>query len=60
MGIFAKQLNKNDINTQDDLISEIENAWEQLNQETIENWIDSISGQIMECINNERDRINYL
>ena len=60
MGIFAKQLNKNDINTQDDLISEIENAWEQLNQETIENWIDSISGRIMEYINNERDRINYL
>ena len=59
MGILAKQLNKKDINTQADLISEIENAEKHLSQETIDNWIDSMPGQIMECIKNNGDRINY-
>ena len=58
-GILAEQLNKKDINAQADLISEIENAWEHLSQETIDNWIDSMPGRIMKCIKNEWDRINY-
>ena len=53
MEILAEQLNKKDINTIADLISEIENAWEQLNQETIDNWIDYMPRRIMECIKNE-------
>ena len=58
-GLLAEELNKKDINTQTDLISEIQNAWDQLSQEMIDNWIDSMSGRIMECIKNEEDRINY-
>ena len=58
-GILAEQLNKKDINTQAELISEIENAWEQLSQLTIDNWIDFMPGRIMKCIKNEGDRINY-
>ena len=46
---------KKDINTKADLISEIENAWEQLNQETFDNWIDSMPGRIMQCIKNWRN-----
>ena len=54
MEILAEQLNKKDINNKADLISEIENAWEQLNIETIDNWIDSMPGRILEWIKNER------
>ena len=53
MEILAEQLDKKDINNKADLISEIENAWEQLNTETIDNWIDSMPGRILECIKNE-------
>ena len=60
MGILAEQLNKKDMNTQTDLISEIENAWEKLSQEIIDNWFDSIPGKlcsvlrmkVIELINN--------
>ena len=37
LGILDEQLNKKDMNTQTDLISEIENAWEKLSQEIIDN-----------------------
>ena len=53
MEILVEQINKKDINNKADLISEIENALEQLNQETIDNWIDSMPGLILECIKNE-------
>ena len=59
MEILAKQLNKKDINAQGDLISEIENAWKQLSQETIDIWIDSLPRRIMEWIKNEGDQIKY-
>ena len=36
-GNISRTVKKKDINTKADLISEIENAWEQLNQETIDN-----------------------
>ena len=41
------------------VISEVKEIWEELNQEYIDNWIESMSSRLQECMNNEGDWINY-
>ena len=41
------------------VISEVKEIWEELNQEYIDNCIESMSSRLQECMNNEGDWINY-
>ena len=45
--MIAQELNGKNIQTQAELFEEIEKAWERLDQNKIDNAIDSISGRIM-------------
>ena len=55
MEILAEQLNIIDIYTKANLIKKkIEKGLEQLNQQTIDNRIDTMPGWILEYIKNER------
>ena len=42
-----------------EVISEVKEIWEELNQEYIDNCIESMPSRLQECINNEGDWINY-
>ena len=41
------------------VISEVKEIWEELNQEYIDNCIESMSSRLQECMNNEGGWINY-
>ena len=41
------------------VISEVREIWEELNQEYIDNCIESMSSRLQECMNNEGYWINY-
>ena len=44
---------------QSDLMQTIKSAWDEIDQEVIENCIDSMSGRINNCISINGDKINY-
>ena len=57
--MIAQELNGKNIQTQAGLFEEIEKAWEKLDQNKIDNAIDSIPGRIMDWISKEGDKTGY-
>ena len=47
------------IMTQSDLIEALKSAWDEIDQEVIENYKDSMPGRINDCISINRDKVNY-
>ena len=41
------------------LIEAVEKAWNNIDDKTIENWVDSMQGKLIECIKRDVERINY-
>ena len=58
-GIMVGKLRKKIISTQSELIELVNQEWEKIDQEQIDNWIDSMSGRIIEWIDHDEDRIKY-
>ena len=58
-GIMVGKLRKKNISTQSELIELVNQEWEKIDQEQIDNWIDSMSGRIIEWIDHDGDRIKY-
>ena len=59
LGIMVGILRKKNISTQSELIKLVNQEWEKIDQEQIDNRIDSMSGRITEWIDHDRDRIKY-
>jgi transposase len=57
--ILKNKVSKVKVNTKEEFIKCIENKWNEISQETINNIIDSMPKRIKEVINNEGDSINY-
>ena len=57
--MIAQELNGKNIQIQAELFEEIEKAWERLDQNKIDNAIDSIPGRIMDWISKEGDKTDY-
>ena len=57
--IMVWKLRKKNISTQSNLIVLVNQEWEKIDQEQIDNWIDSMSGRIIEWIDHDGDRIKY-
>ena len=57
--MITQELNGKNIQTQAGLFEEIEKGRERLNQNKIENAIDSIPGRIMDWISKEGDKTGY-
>ena len=55
--IMVGKLRKKNISTQSELIELVNQEWEKIDQEQIDNWIDSMSGRIIEWIDHDGDRI---
>ena len=53
------KLRKKNISTQSELLELVNQEWEKIDQEQIDNWIDSMSGRIIEWIDYDGDRIKY-
>ena len=58
-GIMAGKLRKKNISTQFEVIELVNQEWKKIDQEQIDNWIDSMSGRIIEWIDHDGDRIKY-
>ena len=58
-GIMVAKLRKKNISTQSELIELVNQEWEKIDQEQIDNWIDSMSGRIIEWIDHDGDKIKY-
>ena len=56
---MERKINSKDIMTQSDLIEAVKSAWDEIDQEVIENYIDSMPGSINDCIFINGDKINY-
>ena len=59
MGNYGWKIKKKNISTQSELIELVNQEWEKIDQEQIDNWIDSMSGRIIEWIDHDGDRIKY-
>ena len=57
--LIARNIMPKDIIAQSDLIEAVKSAWNEIDQEEIENYIDSIPGRINDCISINRYKINY-
>ena len=57
--MIAQELNGKNIQTQAGLFEEIEKAWERLDQNKIDNAIDSIPGRIIDWISKEGDKTDF-
>ena len=58
-GIMVGKLRKKNISTQSELKELVNQEWEKIDQEQIDNWIDSMSGRIIEWIDHDGDMIKY-
>ena len=56
---MVEKLSKKNILRQSELIELVSQEWEKIDQEKIDNWIDSMSGRIIEWIDHDGDRIKY-
>ena len=54
------KLRKENISTQSELIELVNQEWEKIDKEKIGNWIDSMSGRIIEWIDHDGESIKYL
>ena len=50
---------KKNISTQSELIELVNQEWEKIDQKQIDNWIDSMTGWIIEWIDHDGDKIKY-
>ena len=50
---------KKEINKKSELIIEIKNAYNEIDDEAISNMIESFPSRLVECIENEGDRVSY-
>jgi transposase len=57
--VLKRETAKARVDTKEDFIKCIEDAWNSINQDTINKIIDSMSERIQEIINNKGDTINY-
>ena len=58
-GWIKNELSKKDITTEEDSNERVQNLWDSISEEYIENLIKSIKGRILECIEKNGDKINY-
>ena len=57
--IMKSRLNQIITSKISEVISEVKEIWEELNQEYIDNCIESLPSRLQECINNKGGWINY-
>ena len=58
-GLMARKMKSIDIMTKSDLIESVKSAWDEIDKEMIEKYIDSMPGRINDCISIHRNKINY-
>ena len=57
--IMVGKLRKKNISTKSELIELVNKEWEKIDQEQIDNWIDSMSCRIVKWIDHDGGRIKY-